>query len=54
MSYTAEEVIKMLGKFHKPFVIGDDILFGNGSMILKPDSDLPEVHLSHSAIVGHG
>jgi len=37
--YTGEEVIKMLGKFHKPFVIGDETLFGNGSMILKPDSD---------------
>ena len=39
VSYTGEEVIKMLGKFHKPFVIGDETLFGNGSMILKPDSD---------------
>ncbi len=39
VSYSGEEVIKMLGKFHKPFVIGDDMLFGNGSMILKPDSD---------------
>ena len=39
VSYTGEEVIKMLGKFHKPFVIGDNTLFGNGSMILKPDSD---------------
>ena len=39
VSYTGDEVIKMLGKFHKPFVIGDETLFGNGSMILKPDSD---------------
>ncbi len=39
VSYTDDEVIKMLGKFHKPFVIGDETLFGNGSMILKPDSD---------------
>ena len=39
MTYNDDEVIKMLSKFHKPFVIGDETLFGNGSMILKPDSD---------------
>ena len=39
VTYNDDEVIKMLSKFHKPFVIGDETLFGNGSMILKPDSD---------------
>ena len=39
VSYSGNEVIKMLGKFHKPFVIGEDTLFNNGSMILKQDSN---------------
>lgn len=37
--YIGEDVIKMLGKFHKPFVIAEGRLFNYNSTILKPDNE---------------
>lgn len=37
--YFGYDVINMLRKFHKPFIVGEGNLFDNGSFILKPDTD---------------
>lgn len=39
VTYFGNDVIQMLSKFQKPFVIGEGALFNTGSVILKPDSD---------------
>lgn len=37
--YHGQNVINMLGKFHKPFLITENSLYNNKSMIFKPDSE---------------